>query len=334
MGIFRGKYLEKGYEPSLVHKLLAPQIKGNDINGLGETAFRRPTPIYHWFGKLKVPHNPLSLILIFYDLFSKAAITYIKKSAEFETKPNDPVTPHKVEKSPEEWSASIKEFGLNNGADLVGIVPMNQDWVFEGFTVTQKWIIVLGLEMDYDELNKIPHMDGTVEVLRVYAHGQETAWNMANWLRQQGWDAKGFCGPDASPVTLIPPALAAGFGELGKHGSIINRELGSNFRLAYVLTDIPLCADAPDDFEADDFCTRCQVCTRECPADAMYPEKKIVRGVEKWYVDFDKCLPYFNDYGGCGICLAVCPWSRPGVAPNLVSKLAKRKAKQASTAIT
>lgn len=99
-------------------------------------------------------------------------------------------------------------------------------------------------------------------------------------------------------------------------------------RLAYVLADIPLQADPPDEFGVDDFCTRCQVCTRECPPDAINPEKKMVRGVEKWYVDFDKCVPYFNDHFGCGICLAVCLWTRPGVGPNLVSKLVRRKARK------
>jgi hypothetical protein len=28
---------------------------------------------------------------------------------------------------------------------------------------------------------------------------------------------------------------------------------------------------------------------------------------------------------GCAICLAVCPWSRPGVAENLVGKMARRR---------
>jgi epoxyqueuosine reductase QueG len=44
---------------------------------------------------------------------------------------------------------------------------------------------------------------------------------------------------------LIPAALACGFGELGKHGSIINRDYGSSFRLSAVLTDLPFVPDAP-----------------------------------------------------------------------------------------
>lgn len=333
MGFFKGEITEQGYVPPTVHRWLIPKdITGNEINGLGETRVRRPTPIYHWFRRLKkLPFNRVNIVLLLSDVFNRTAMGHISRSSEYENKPYDALAPEKVEKSPREWSDAIKEYALANGADVVGIVPMRQDWVFDGFDVNQKWIVMLGFKMDYDELNKLPDSEGGTEVLRVYAHGQVSAWHIANWLRKQGWDAKGYCGPMASPVTMIPPALEAGFGELGKHGSIINRRLGSNMRLAYVLTDIPLVADSPDEFGADDFCSRCQVCTRECPPSAIQPEKQLVRGVEKWYVNFDKCLPYFNDTFGCGICLAVCPWSRPGVAEGLVQKLARRNQRKGST---
>ena len=117
---------------------------------------------------------------------------------------------------------------------------------------------------------------------------------------------------------MIPAALAAGFGELGKHGSIINPQLGSSFRLACVLTDLPLAEDRPVDFGADDFCQSCRVCEDACPPAAIGDAKQLVRGESKWYVDFDACMPYFAVTHGCGICLAVCPWSRPGIAPRLL----------------
>ena len=33
---------------------------------------------------------------------------------------------------------------------------------------------------------------------------------------------------------------------------------------------------------------------------------------------------FFNQTNGCAICIAVCPWSRPGVGMNLAAKLARR----------
>lgn len=47
--------------------------------------------------------------------------------------------------------------------------------------------------------------------------------------------------------------------------------------------------------------------------------------VARWYVDFDKCLPFFNENLGCGICLAVCPFSRPLIGARLVRKLAAKR---------
>ena len=124
----------------------------------------------------------------------------------------------------------------------------------------------------------------------------------------------------------IPLALAAGLGQLGKHGSVINKNFGSNFRLAAVLTDLPLACDAPVDIGVDDLCTRCRRCELDCPPDAILDEKQMVRGVEKWYVDFDRCIPYFAMTEGCGICIEVCPWSEPGRGPALSEALiAKRR---------
>ena len=129
---------------------------------------------------------------------------------------------------------------------------------------------------------------------------------------------------------MIPAAIAAGLGELGKHGSIINRTHGASFRLSVVSTDMPLLADEPDVFGADDFCHNCRICTDACPPDAIAEQKQLVRGDEKWYVDFDRCIPYFAETKGCAICIARCPWSRPGIADNLLVKMARRRERRAA----
>jgi epoxyqueuosine reductase QueG len=147
---------------------------------------------------------------------------------------------------------------------------------------------------------------------------------VAGWLRQEGWAAEPVTGPMTGDFALIAPALACGFGELGKHGSIIDRDLGANFRLSAVLTDAPFASTPPRDHGIDAFCASCRICEDACPPKAIYAEKQQVRGASKWYVDFDKCLPFFNEHHSCGICIAVCPWSRRGVGSNLAAKLARR----------
>lgn len=287
---------------------------------------RRPEPIYHhdpertrfaalqtWFRGL--PSHPL---------IGKARRDRIPIMEE----PLAPLAPTPLQRTSADWSAVVKQKARDLGAELVGIARMQPEWVFDGFDVSQKWAVMLGIAMDHAELRTAPHPRAIAEVVRQYGRGTQVAKRLASWLRAQGWDGFPHGGPDAGPVLMIPPALACGFGELGKHGSIINPDLGSSFRLAYVLTDVPLEPDAPEAFGADGFCQHCRVCETACPPVALTPAKHLVRGETKWYVDFDKCVPYFNDTTGCGICIAVCPWSLPGVAPKLAAKLTRRQQRQ------
>ena len=188
--------------------------------------------------------------------------------------------------------------------------------------------------MDHAELAKGPPREEDVssadEVSRQYNRAARASKAVTNWIRSMGWPAEARTGPMAGDIITIPAAIESGIGQLGKHGSIINDIYGSSFRLASVTTDLPLVADKPRDIGVDDFCTRCQVCSNACPPDAIFPEKQMVRGTMKWYVNFDKCIPYFNDTLGCGICIADCPWSFPSVASKLTQKLLRRRERKSS----
>jgi len=131
--------------------------------------------------------------------------------------------------------------------------------------------------------------------------------------------------PNSTDILMIPLAVRAGLGELGKHGSMISVEHGSNCRLAAVLTDLPLALDRPVDIGVDDVCTVCRRCVDDCPPRAIFEERQLVRGERKWYVDFDKCIPYSVKTYGCAICIEVCPWSEPGKGPGLSARVLERR---------
>lgn len=313
--------------PNPEQMALMPDVSGNDINGLGETEVRRSSPIY-WQTPELTPFGPL--MTWFYaqvpdDERMKAVQRHRAETIAMEI---PPVAPDRQERPAAEWTDLIKGIGKENGADIVGIARMRPEWVIETFDVPQKTVIMIAVAMDYEELKTAPDIPAAVEVIRQYDRGHRVSRALTRWIHTQGWEASSFGGSGNVPILLIPPALACGFGELGKHGSIINRHFGSTLRLAAVVTDLPLVMDDADAFHVDDFCVKCKACENACPPNAISAAKQMVRGVTKWYVNFDKCLPFFNENMGCAICLAVCPWSRPGVPENLIRKMVKKRKSQ------
>ena len=321
----RGEIAEFVSSPEVLSRL--PDVSGNTVNGLGENAVRRPSPVM-WHEPEIIPHGELQK---WFRVQRKPAASteYRSQSIAYTEQPLPDIAPRRPDWSAEEWTKRVKEAALSRDADLVGIARMNQDWVFEGFEADYQWIVVLVVEMDYGNLSGAPDDASDIEVMKQYCRGTRAAYELAGWMREHGWDCKPHGGPAAGPVVMIPAAIEAGLGELGKHGSMINRVYGSSFRLACVMTDMPLIADRPDVFGAEDFCTGCRLCSDACPVGAIYPEKQLVRGVEKWYVDFDGCIRYFVEHQGCALCLPICPWSRPGVAPRLAEKMTRRMGREA-----
>jgi ferredoxin len=320
----------ENYQPSAEQLALFPAVSGNAINGVDEADVRQPTPLY-WFDPDTIAHGRLQKYF-----YQNAALLVDKRKVTSQMTDQrgpdrlDEVASVRVQDTPENFAGRVKEFALAHEADLVGIAAMDPLWVFEGHAVEAPWIVVIGLGMDQRELAKGPpraeDVSSADEVSRQYNRAARASKALANFIRGLGWNADARTGPMSGDLTMIPAAIEAGLGELGKHGSMINDVWGASFRLAAVTTDLPLVPDAPREFGVDDFCTRCQVCVRLCPPDAIYDDKQLVRGARKWYVDFDKCIPYFNDTLGCGICIAECPWSLPGVAPRLAQKMLRRRA--------
>lgn len=349
LGWFEGRETEEGFEPSWLHRQLVPRVSGNTLNGVGESEARQPTAAYHrldrwgpWF-----PVNLLFVLKQMWDVgpggqFWPTLRDFWNKFSETWRWRN--VAAEREEATPEAWTELVRAQAASDPhCNDVGITLVREELFFEGGTPDPDdrltHAIVLLKHMSYDEMSatletedwvKVPFwrrkwVRSVREIMHSYANVYDSAVAMAQWIRQRGYRARAVGGAPGSDVNLLRTAIEAGLGELGKHGSIIHPRLGSTVRFAAVLTEMPLVVSQPADFGADSFCTHCRVCENACPPKAISPRKQLVRGVEKWYVNFDACVPYFNDTNGCGICITACPWSRPGIADNLFAKLARRR---------
>ncbi len=317
------------YAPMQEFLACFPAVSGNTVNGLGESQPRQASPFF-WHPPARQTHGQLQ----------QAVTDYHRQSASirehFSPTPPGGRGPKAVEqapspskRTPEAWAQQLKDFALAHEADVIGITRMDPMYVYDGYELNDPWVIIIGVAMDYDELAQAPptfeNPTAAVVVAKEYNRAARSCRKLANHILSQGYYAKAWQGPYASALNMIPAALDAGLGELGKHGSIINRTLGSRFRLSAVTTDMPLVGDTPDSFGIDEYCTRCNACSNACPPGAIYQQKQLVRGTTKWYVDFDKCIPYFGEALGCAVCIVRCPWSRPGASEKILGQLAKRK---------
>lgn len=295
---------------------------GNDINGLGETAFRRAVQIFHGSGARELEWRKLEL---FFALINPFRVYWLNLVNRWMLRRADgPVaTSRRLVEQPGEMSEAIKQRARELGAGAVGIAPVTEKALYEGYRTDYPNAIVVLMPMDSQEMAFVTTNRAGAETMRAYMEITRTVIALAEHIRAMGWRARAY--GEAADILHIPLAIDAGLGQLGKHGSLICREFGSSMRIATVLTDLPLVHDAPVDIAVDDLCLGCRRCTLDCPVDAIADSKQMVRGVQKWYVDFDKCAPYFTHTVGCGICIEVCPWTIPGKGPSLSAKLLSKR---------
>jgi ferredoxin len=215
--------------------------------------------------------------------------------------------------SVEEAGEIIERFARSCGADLAGFTKVMEDLVFKGADVKGKYAISLGFEMDLDDINTAPDPPAGIEALRAYWRLGWIVMKVSEFIRSLGYPAQGhqvrtFLN-DPPTVLHTLTAVRAGFGEVGRSGLLITPELGPRLRVGTVTTDLELPESGERTFGVEEFCSRCTICADECRGGAIPYEKKMERGVMKYTIDYEKCLPEFAKYDGCGICIKVCPFN-------------------------
>lgn len=212
--------------------------------------------------------------------------------------------------------AGLKKFAINQGIDLFGVADI-QD-VKSGFKLSEKllskldYAVCLGLRLSQSILEEITECP-----TRLYFHHYRTvnasldqaALKACNFIQKKGFRALPIPASiildwDNQKAHLSHKQLGvlAGLGWLGRNNLLVNKELGSQFRLATILTDMPLKVDSP----SKDSCATCRLCVKICPAAAIKDDP----------CDFDhmKCFEKLKEFQKnklvdqyvCGVCVNAC----------------------------
>jgi len=211
---------------------------------------------------------------------------------------------------------NLRKTSLGWGADLFGVADINK--IKNDFKISRKLLtkfdkaICLGVRLSASILEEIEFAP-----TRLYFHHYRTAnalldqlaLKVSNYIQKKGFRALPI------PASIILDwenqqahlshkeiGSLAGVGWIGRNNLLVNKELGSKFRLATILADMPLETDKP--LRQD--CGKCRACIVVCPAGAIKERPE----------DFDhiKCFEKLKEFQKqklvdqyiCGVCVKVC----------------------------
>ena len=211
---------------------------------------------------------------------------------------------------------ALKKFCFKESIDLFGVADISE--IKNEFKISPKTLqnldkaICLGAMLSGAVLSEIEEVP-----TKLYFHHykivnsflDQAALKLCNMIQKKGFSALPI------PATQIIDwekntahlshrklGVLAGLGWIGRNNLLVNEKLGSQFRLASILTNMPLKLDKP----VKNDCGQCRICVNMCPSGA----------IQESPADFNqiKCFEKLKSFQAqrqveqfvCGICVNIC----------------------------
>lgn len=211
---------------------------------------------------------------------------------------------------------NLKKFSEFLGTDLFGVADIRA--IKKDFLLSPKVLesldkaACLGVRLSETILEEID-----TQPTRLYFHHYRTvnafldqaALKVAHYIQN-----KGFCALPIPASQIVDwenqrahlshkkIGFLAGLGWIGRNNLLVNKKLGSQFRLVTILTDMPLKTDEP----TKEDCRACRLCVQACPAQAIGESAEVF--------EFQKCFAKLKEFQKqrlvdqyiCGVCVKAC----------------------------
>jgi epoxyqueuosine reductase QueG len=211
---------------------------------------------------------------------------------------------------------TLKKYSQDLGIDLFGVADIRS--IKKEFALSGKILekfnqaISLGVRLSQGILEEIQDAP-----TRLYFHHyrtvnsflDQTALKTCNYIQKKGYLALPIPASQIldwqnqkAHLSHKKIGYLAGLGWIGRNNLLVNKTLGSQFRLVSILTNIPLKTDKP----TKENCKDCRLCIQVCPVSA----------IKESPLDFDhiKCFEKLKEFQKqklvdqyiCGVCVKVC----------------------------
>ncbi|MBU1125122.1 MAG: hypothetical protein KKC84_03775 [Candidatus Omnitrophica bacterium] len=219
------------------------------------------------------------------------------------------------------FNQELKKFCQDRGIDLFGVADIR---AMRGeFVISEKvseklpGAVCLGVRLSDSVLEEISDAP-----TRLYFHHyrtvnvflDQTVLQISNHIQRKGFRALPIPASQivdwqkqTAHLSHKKLGVLAGLGWIGRNNLLVNDCLGSQFRLATILTDMPLTPDKPVKIDCGD----CRFCVTVCPAGAIKERAE----------DFDHhaCFEKLKEFQKkrlvdqyiCGVCVNVCKRKGP-----------------------
>ncbi|MDD5128631.1 MAG: reductive dehalogenase domain-containing protein [Candidatus Omnitrophica bacterium] len=216
----------------------------------------------------------------------------------------------------------LKNYCLSLEVDLFGVADIRN--IKNEFLIAPKVLakldraVCLGLRISQAALAEIEQAP-----TRMYFHHyrmvnmflDQVALRVGNYIQKMGYLSLGI--PTSQIIDWEKMSahashrklgVLAGLGWIGRNNLLVNKELGSQFRLVTILTDMPLEPDQP----VKEDCGLCRLCVKICPAQAIKDDPS--------KFEHTKCFEKLREFQKqrqvdsyvCGICVNVCKGKKEG----------------------
>lgn len=217
----------------------------------------------------------------------------------------------KTKTTPTFWEEFEKE-SKDLGVDLIGYTPLIEDFIFYNLKVYGRNLIILGMEMVWEEIKTAPSINCSIEAFRVYSELGKVVIQLTEYLKERGYKSEAHH-PFGGKFLFPPHAVAAKLGIMGRNGLVITPEFGPRQRWAIISTDADIPTPVKNDLKPlEEYCKNCGACVRGCKGGAAY-ETPI------YHEDFpvithiyrSKCIDSLINNNYCSYCLKICPLGNP-----------------------